>query len=252
LGLRIKLSSAGWTNRRPNNFFFLVLKMSWIQPIHVGWDGLGWGSHLSLLSKGGSRTWINVLHASSKEKKNKSQVTEEGRLGSDADWSCRLWLLTVLVWRGSWRWLKNYHGRRSAAARRKWAVHWSALAGVAAGLVTVGELRLRREASTYVFKRSWETLLVCGGDDGWMLPLLEPSGRRSWFLSWGWRRRSVAAVGVSIERRLGHEVEELVMGEEEVEEETRLVGQLKKWCRGWFFYSFSTRFLLLTRNSPLF
>jgi hypothetical protein len=46
------------------------------------------------------------------------------------------------------------------------------------------------------------------------------------------RRRNVAAVGVSIERRLGHEVEELVMGEEEVEEETRLVGQLKKWCRG--------------------
>lgn len=27
-------------------------------------------------------------------------------------------------------------------------------------------------------------------------------------------------------------VEELVMGEEEVEEETRLLGQLKKWCRG--------------------
>lgn len=42
----------------------------------------------------------------------------------------------------------------------------------------------------------------------------------------------MAAVGVSIERRLGHEVEELVMGEDEVEEETRLVGQLKKWCRG--------------------
>lgn len=52
----------------------------------------------------------------------------------------------------------------------------------------------------------------------------------------------MAAVGVSNERRLVHEVEEswccygrgrwLVMGEEEVEEETRLLGQLKKWCRG--------------------
>ena len=132
--------------------------------------------------------------------KNKSQVTEEGRSGSVADWSCLLWLLTVLVWRGNWRWLKNYSGRRSAVAKR--SLH----------LCCKEKLR----DATGVWRRRWLDVAVAGAF--W---------KESWFLSWGWRRRSVAAVGVSIERRLGHEVEELVMGEEEVEEET-----LGNWKNG--------------------
>ncbi|KAJ6921892.1 hypothetical protein NC652_015751 [Populus alba x Populus x berolinensis] len=77
------------------------------------------------------------VHASSKEKKNKSQVTEEGRSGSVADWSCLLWLLTVL-WEEK-RCCKEEMGRALVCLGwccRCWPGH------------SVGELRLRREAYT--------------------------------------------------------------------------------------------------------